>query len=273
VRFYTPFFLIYLASYNPAFSGAWLLEEGEELFIQSLYTYKSDTFVDSEKIKLDTYYKYELNTYMEHGLTDNVTLGAIALYNFVEQEDLKNKGFGNSEFFIRVGLYQYYSNVFSIQANVKMPAIPSEELPKIGTKGWDVEWGLLYGKSFANNDFLDLGIGYRERFSIELRDQIKWHAKYGFVINEGLTIMPALYGTHKVGNPPKTEFTYTVGDALPTTIQVYYFENYYDLIKAEITAFYKIDEKWGVQVGGYKDIYTENTFKGYGGIVGLWRKF
>lgn len=258
---YIIIFLIAVLFSNQASAGAWVLNDGETLSINNLYYYKTNTFFDAGgfETKQPAYKKRTINTYLEEGITEDITLGSSVFYEFIKQNGYNNQGFGDSEFFLRKLLYKNDNSVISIQPLVKIPSASADSLPKIGTEGWEAELKLLYGRNFGNNHYLDTAIGFRKRFEGS-SDQLRWELKFGFRPNDKWTIMPAFYGINNIGGISERQVIITN-------------ENDYSLVKAELSVLYNITPKWAVQIGAYQDIYSRNTGKGYGGIFSIWQRF
>jgi len=258
---YIIFFITFLLYYNTAFAGAWVLDKKERLLIQNFYYYKTNTFFDVNgiEIKQDNFTKGTVNTYLEEGITNDITLGTNIYFEFARQSEYSNQGIGDTEFFLRKLLYKSNKSVLSIQPLVKMPSYSADTLPKIGTDGWDGEIKLLYGRNFGKNHYLDTAIGYRKRFEGS-SDQIRWELKAGLKINDKLTFIPVLYGTHNVGGLSEQQI-------------IIANENDYNLVKAEVTFLYDINDKWAVQMGASQGVFSRNTAKGYEMLFSLWKRF
>ncbi len=248
-------------------AAAWLVPEGKLHSYFTILHYTSDKFYD-EQHKLQPqskYSKYELSGYFEYGYSSSITLGSKLAVNTTTSDDFTewNIGLSDTELFIRKLIWQNDNSVLSIQPLLKTPTISRDDrLPRSGTKEWDAEIRLLAGtncilleyKCFANAE-----LAYRKRFG-KAADQIGFDFTMGLDITKNLTILPQIFTIWRTSTPNRS-------------FRTQIFDNDYNLIKAQISAVYKINNSLALQAGFFRDAYGQNIGQGNGFFISTWHKF
>ena len=109
---------------DAAGAAAWTQPAGQGLAIIKVDEYRSDTYWDRERHSQDTatYRKFELNPYLEYGVTDRATVGANLFVLKVEQEGSgSSTGLGDVELFGRYRLYSGGWDSLALQFLLKLP--------------------------------------------------------------------------------------------------------------------------------------------------------
>lgn len=260
-----------LAAPSPARAGAWTQKEGEGQAILTLSRYQADSFWDADRNKQDQqrYTKWELTPYLEYGLTDWLTLGAQPSFQHVESKDndggtSRNSGLADTEIFLRERLWQQDGSVFSIQQWVKVPGgYDKRDMPGLGYGQVDAELRLLYGwggTAFGLSVFIDGEAGFRKRWESPA-DEVRMDLTAGIRPIPRLLLMAQSFNTIGLRNADRGGPL-----VLPSAPD-------YDLHKIQLSAVVDLDERFSLQLGGYKDIAGRNTGSGSALLAALWIKF
>lgn len=254
------------------YAGGWTQKAGSGIYIQSFsYSYATDFFSDSgKKTPLNGYYKkYEINPYIEYGVRDWLTIGSNIFLQSAVQNDANtnitqtNYGIGDSEFFVRTRIWHNNNFSFALEPMVKFPSITSAAAqPQIGSKNFDAGFTFSSGyafKAWRQNHFINLDTGYRKRFGIP-NDQFKFAATAGFSLSPKWVVMPQFFVTSRLKNQPQSIFTQSSGDD-------------YNLAKLQLSAIYKVTEKFYVQAGVFGNLAGQNAGDGKGMMFSIQKVF
>lgn len=246
-------------SISSCLAGAWTQEENRFLFVGTQSVFVSDGYYDRDgnRQPQQQYRKYEINPYIEWGITDRLTAGANLFLHYVEQDVSEtislspttslttdtasyNAGLGDAEVFARYRIWRQGDALVSIQPLVKLPSLYLyDRLPRSGGSQWDGELSLLGGYGFELWDrwhYVDTRLGYRHRVGNEIHDQLKADIKLGLRVSANWVIQPAIYTTWATDIPKNTPFTESG-------------ENDYDLVKLEASAMYYVTPMFYLQAG------------------------
>lgn len=255
---------VYLLS-SPAYSGAWTQDTGKGLFVQNFSYYSTSRYFDNsgKKQHFSRYSKYELNPYLEYGLRDWLTVGANLFADRTSQNNVSNWGISDSEFFARTRLWKENAFVFSAEPNIKLPSLDKRsEQPQIGNNNYDVGINFSGGygfKTWGLDHFIDLAAGYNHRFGTP-NDQLKFSATAGVSLTKNSMLLTQIFNTTRLDNLFNPAFTQSSSDD-------------YNLTKLQISAMYKIDEKFSLQLGAFSHIAGDNVGSGTGTIFAVNRGF
>lgn len=253
-----------------AHAGAWLQPEGRGQIILNGYYYTADEFFNNQgqRRSQPDYVKYELNPYLEYGLTDTLTVGTNLSLQRAAQDiatggQNTNFSLGDSEFFLRAPLWQEGNWMVSASPMIKLPSPESSNsVPKIGGTHPDAGLGISAGYGFGEGNshhFANLDTMYRYRFG-DPKDQINIAATLGWDLSPEWVLMPQIFLTYRVKSPQAATFTQSSGDD-------------YNLVKLQLSAVYRWDASTSLQFGGFGDVDGKNTGVGRGTLFSLWRKF
>lgn len=200
---------------------------------------------------------YNLNNYIEYGLTDNLTVLNALTYKWLRNEgntfDTTADGLGDVDLGVRYKLLDGQAGIVSGQVLLKIPGRyeNSDPLP-LGNAQYDAEFRLLYGRSlyplipgYGNVEF-----GYRWRAQ-DPADEIRYLVELGFDITKTLYARTKLDGIMSVDNGKKLD-----GSGNPTAT------NNFDLGKLELTLGYKFSPNWGAEATYRPDLYGQNIAAG-----------
>jgi len=252
-----------------AFASAWTQNQGSGQAILTGTYYDTSSYWSNQGHKQSepTYSQYDLNPYIEYGLTSDITVGT----NFFLLRDHQDGsttgtsqtswGLGDSEFFLRKRLWQGDGLVFSAQPMVKLPS-PTDTMPKLGGSSPDAGLGLSGGYSFIAwglQDFADIDTQYRHRFGTP-KDQVNLAGTVGISVSPSWMIMPQTFFTYRTTTPTNAVFTNSGADD-------------YNLITMQLSAVYKVTDETSLQFGGFDHVAGRNTGSGDGVLFAVWKKF
>ena len=252
-----------------AFAGAWTQDQGSGQAILTGSYYNTDSYWDNQGHKQSepAYSKYNLNPYLEYGLTSDITVGT----NLSLQRDHQDSGagsaaqtswgLGDSEFFLRKRLWQDGGFIVSAEPMVKLPS-PTDRMPKLGGSSPDAGLGLSGGYSFTAwglSDFADIDTQYRHRFGTP-KDQINLAGTLGISVSPSWMIMPQTFLTYRTTTPAVAAFSNSAADD-------------YNLITLQLSAVYKASNDVSLQFGGFSHVAGRNTGGGEGALFAVWKKF
>lgn len=249
----------------PAYAGAWLMPEGEGLAITQLTRFTSGTYWDEEGERQPQagYGKWELQPYVEYGLTKKLTVGGSVYLQRTTQAGSSNHGIADPEFFARAMLWKGERQLVSIQPLIKLPSRfeHPDSNPRGGSKSTDAELSLLYGRNLSwlsDRDYADLRIGYRWR-SQDLSPQYRADAAVGLNPTGSWFVIPAVR-LIQAAEVDATVFQQN-GDLD------------YDLLKAELTVAYELSGGDWVQATYFDHLSGRQTGDGHGISVGYAVRF
>lgn len=243
-----------------AFAGAWVQDAGRGLFIAQAGYFSTDEYFDADGALApqDRFQKWELQPYVEYGLKSWLTVGGDASLQYVGQSGDHNAGLGDPELFARARLWQGKRQVISIQPLIKLPSMYiSNGEPRGASRSTDMEFSLLYGRNpnwFGHDDYTDARIGYRWR-GRGLYPQWRADFAYGTYVTDALQLIAAGRSVMAAKLDENAAFR---EDG----------EQNYDLIKAECTAAYHLDEKRWVQLTAFQHVAGFQAGAGRGIAIG-----
>lgn len=248
-----------------AWAGAWTEPQGQGIAIINATYYTTNRYFDTHgTLRAQARFsKYELQPYLDYGLTPVITLGGSAYLDAVSQSGDTNRGIADPELFVRGRVYADDRQVVSLEPLVKFPSsFDHSATPQGGSKSRDVQLSLRYGRSMAlisAGDYTDLRLGYRVR-SRGLSDQWLLDAAIGLKPNGRWEITPALRAT--LANAPAKAATFTENGELD-----------YSLLKAEIGATYHLTAERAVQATLFEHVAGVQTGDGFGITLGFAQRF
>ncbi len=260
-------FILCLSLSGEVIAGAWTAKEGESYHKVGLNYFSSNENFDFDgdtQNSISDFTDVNLTFYMEYGIRDNLTAFLSVPYKQIENKlddgsSAKSSGIGDQEYGLRYNFFNDERGVFSLQGLVKVPDLLDEEpgdLP-LGNDQVDYEVRFLYGKSlYPKPLYFGLEVGYRFRTQAP-SDEIKYMIEIGYNVTETFYLRTKLDGTTSADNadslvPP------TAGNVNPTLAPAY------DLGKLELTAGYKIDDRWSAEFTWSPTVYGQNTADGDG---------
>lgn len=257
---------VWFAYTSPAYAGAWLQPRGQGEFIAQSTYYTSTEFFDRDGFTeaQPRFSKYELQPYVEYGLRDNLTIGGTFFAPLTRQSGNEKLGIADPELFVRTMLWHNDTNRLSIQPLVKAKSLyrNSDSTPRSGSKSYDAELSLLYGRNLtliSDRDYLDTRLGYRAR-SGSLHNQLRVDVAVGVQPIPDWYVIHAVRGviaTHLPENEPFSEN----GDLDS------------DLLRAEIGVAYNLNATRRLQVTAFTHAAGRQTGAGFGVTTGFTQRF
>ncbi len=252
--------MLFVAS--TCFAGAWTLQKGKIYDRLAVNYYFADREFDDDGHRKDfsdngEFRDYNINNYIEFGLTDKITLINSLYYKNIEKEDdvrdMETSGIGDIDLGVKYKLTEGTWGIFSTQALVKIPEAYDEDddLP-LGNGQYDLELRLLYGRSLypAIPGYCNFEVGYRWRLD-DPSDEIRYLIEFGIDITKSLYGRAKLDGTYSMDNGEHFD-----EGGNPTTT------NNFDVGKLDLTLGYKINKSWGIEAGYMPAIYGQNIAAG-----------
>lgn len=249
-------FLVALTFHSAAHAGAWLQPEGKGQYITQVTYYSNDEFFDTNSQRIDQprFSKYEIQPYLEYGLTKRVTIGATGFVQHVSQSGESNNGLADPEFFARTELWGTETKHLSIQPLVKFSSyFESEGPPRGGSRSTDFELSLLYGQNLHildARDYLDVRAGYRLRAN-QLNDQYRADAALGLNLTDKWLLVPAMRATVSSHIDESTVFAENG-------------EQDYNLLKVELGAHYRLAPDKLLGLNAFNHVYGTQIGNGMG---------
>jgi len=247
---------------SAAYAGAWVQEKGNGLGILSLKWYESNRYWDKDRDLVDGgYRKWELNPFLEYGLTGRTTVGMSLFIIDVNDDRRSAPGLSDAEIFARYLLWKGRGGVLSTQLLVKVPGpYESENIPYQGQDQYDLEWRLLYGTggvlpASGSEWYLNTEAGFRRRFG-DPADEVRIDLAAGV---RG----PGKKWELELKQENITGLRNASGPSAPD----------YDLHKIGLSSRYWINQSLALQLGVTRDIYGRNTGQGTAVQGALWVRF
>lgn len=259
---------------SPALADAWTLPQGKHQLITQATLYRTEKFFnrDGDEFTQEPLLKFELNPYYEYGWSDSTTLGANISLQYLTAspapqplgEPLDTSDFFGevTELFVRQRLWQSGPYVIAIQPLIKPPSVFVNEEGEHETSQWDAELALQGGYSFHLGNYesyLSIDLGYRKRFG-NPSDRMNADLTLGTYLNPRWLILAQLYNDYTIDMPENPVFTRLDEDD-------------YNLIKGQLSAVYRFNERYALQFGGFHHLHSQNTGGGGGVLLALWVNF
>jgi hypothetical protein len=257
--------ILFLLISVPAFAGAWVQKQGHGEFIANATYFTTDEYYDrnGDSTSQTRFDKFELQPYLEYGVTKSITLGGSLFLQRAVQGDKHNNGIADPELFLRKQIYRDNKNVVSLQPLIKFASnFNHEATPRGGSGSTDAEISLLYGRNLnliSPRDYADFRLGYRTR-SDDLNDQIRADAALGLRVSDAWEIIPGLRYVKATSLGSATAFSENG-------------EQNYDLLKAELGANYYLNNTRSLRANLFSHVAGKQTGSGQGVTVGYAVKF
>jgi hypothetical protein len=263
--------LIAAVIYYPSLlhAGAAGQQKGDYFISFKPYYYETDQFFDENSNLKDrggTFKKYEVNTYLEYGLTDYHTLTLNSFYNWLTDDapgsKQKNHGFADQEIGLQRVVADGNYGIFALHGMIIIPLGYSlKDEPRLGYDRFGTEIALLYGNNFKILEmygFFESRLGYRY-YSGYPSSQIRGTADLGYDISSRWQILTSgelQYGL-KNGHEKLLQGSSPV-------------QPDYRLLKLTLAARFTLSNHWSLVFGGYRHVWGEDSGGGGGGYVSLW---
>lgn len=201
------------------------------------------------------------NSYMEFGITDDITIGGKAIYGTSwltnSAGSFTDSGFSEIEGYAQYQFARTNRHAASMKLSAGKPAaFQASARNALNDSGADIELAALYGRNLTFGPvktFAAVEIGYRKRFgggADVLRGQATLGAKPGehwLLLLEGFSTVSMR--NEKPGGPD------------------------YDIIKIQPSLVYHFNRRWSVQAGMNEEVSGRNLARGRTFFFGVWSTF
>ncbi|MEO1242754.1 MAG: hypothetical protein AAFX54_12670 [Pseudomonadota bacterium] len=246
-----------------AIASPWTRADNEFLVISRADYFKADLqpvntpdgFVDSQ------FQRIESNTYAEFGVTDDVMIGAKAVYGttwLTRGADTETAtGFSEVEGF---GQYQFLRSgrdAGSIRIAAAVPAnFSSGVRPALQADGVDIDISALYGRNIYDNDFKvfsSIEGGFRKRTG-NAADHIRLQSTIGVEPDAQWLFLLETFATVSLRNEELDGADF-------------------DVVRIQPSILWRFSNRWGLQAGAAEEIAGRNIALGRTFFIGLWSRF
>lgn len=245
---------------RPALGGAFVQRQGMVLAIQELSFSGSLHAFDGRGrlIPVASYQKFTLDTALEYGLADWLTLlgrlESVSIYN-QGPPAAYYRGLGMSELGARVELGRALDEtlIFSAQAMVRWPGAHTANPAAAGMTAVESDWRMMAGGSFDLVDrpgFWSAEAAFRKRGGFE-PDEARLELAAGLSIFDLLQVI--VQGFHVV----------TLRTPLAPASQSH---------KGQVSLLFNPGGAWSIQMGAFRTLAGVNTRRESGALVAYWRR-
>jgi hypothetical protein len=262
VAMLTTYFVV-LLDYGGASASPWAKADNALLIISRANYFNADltpTSAPDGTIE-NRFQRIDSNTYIEFGLTDEVTIGGKAVFGtswLMRGTDIETAtGFSEVEVF---GQYQFYhsgKDVSAVRIAASRPSnFSSGARPELQSDGADIDASILYGRNLLSRQlkiFAAIDAGYRKRFG-QAADQVRLQTTLGVEPGKHFLLLIDTFATLSLRNEE-------VGGAD------------FDIVKIQPSALWRISNRWGVQAGVTEEVYGRNISLGRTYFIGIWSSF
>lgn len=254
------FALVYgAANLTLAQAAPWARPDNELLIISSAKYFSAD--LSGEAPAGGTFRRIESDTYLEYGLTEDITIGGKAIYGttWLERPGFSetSSGFTEIEGFAQ---YQFLRNIrhaASVKVAVAKPAaFQSGARQNFQNDGIDTEIAALYGRNLVFEPvkvFAAAEAGYRKRFG-GAADLIRMQTTLGIEPGKRWVFLIEGFSTVSLQNedPGGADF---------------------DIVKIQPSVVYRFNRRWAIQAGMTEEIASRNLATGRTVFLGFWSAF
>lgn len=261
VRFLGSCAILLLGSSGGGRAAAFLEPEGQgQVIVTTSFTDSANAFDAAGRlVPVASYRKFELNAWMDYGLTDKLTLVFVPSADDIAGSGNPGstyRGLGMTEAGVRMAIAQTESTIFSFQATGLAPGSFNKTNPALaGDNAFESDARLLYGASFqlgGLSSFVDVETGYR------------WHEIGPGEIRADLT-----FGIRPI---PKLQLLAQSFNIVSVGPGLAYAPNFRS-DKLEASAVYDFAENWSAQLGAFATVAAENARRERGLITAVWYRF
>jgi len=247
----------------PALAAPWVRANNELLVISSANYFRADLeptmtsggIVDSDFKRLDS------NTYVEFGLTDDITIGGKAVFGtswLTRGTNIETAtGFSEIEVFGQHQVLRSRQSAGAVRLTLVRPSnFSSGARAELQSDAMDVDISILYGRNLYSRRskiFAAIETGYRKRLGIAA-DQLRIQTTIGFEPSARVLLLVDAFATLSLRNED-------IGGAD------------FDIVKIQPSALWRISNRWGLQAGVTEEITGRNIALGRTFFVGLWSSF
>lgn len=244
--------------------GAWTQPEGRTQAIFTASYYQAGHRFDGrgKRIKQPAYTQYQLNPYIEHGLSERWTVGGSTFLQRADDGVANGFGLGDTELFARAQLYRDGRFAIALQPAIKLPSPFGNDRPAIGSRTPDAGASVIGGMRstlFGLPNFSEMEVGFRYRFGDPL-NQIVASSADGIWVRDDVLLLAQGFATLRIGAPGTASYTQSARDD-------------YSLLRLQWSGIYYFAEDQAVQLGAFYHFFGLDTGAGGGVLLAYWRNF
>lgn len=206
------------------------------------------------------YGQYLLSSYIEYGLTDKLTLGAMPEFEVAQlrtaQRTLTTTGFSDLELFARNVAWQESQWSVAVQGTLKLPTGYNPNTnPALGNGQVDIQPSVSAGRGFNIGRWASYGYieaGYRFRFAGP-NDQVRINLVFGTHPANRWTIQLQSFNIINAVQPPRG-INFNLDSVVANLV-------------------YDVSSRWSVQFGLFTQAVATNFNTGSGVSTGVWCRF
>lgn len=255
----------------PVWAAAWTLPQGKGQVITTASYYSTDRYYSASGTEFTqpAYHKRSLDSLVEYGLRDEVTVGGTLRLEGLSQRHYStgasehNTGIGNTDLFVRYKFWEQNGTVLAVQPMLILPrVIDNGDYPELGSAHTAVEMRGLAATSFAwggQYHFANVELAYRHRTGAPA-DQWQVDATLGLRPAKDWLVLGQWFSTWRA-------------DGLGMTTPTITDEENYELAKLQLTVVYDWSEAVSLQLGGFGHVRSRNTGGGGGMLASVWYRF
>lgn len=249
----------------PALASPWARADGQLLIISRTEYFRTTLPPDNGDDPPGSFQRIDSNTYVEYGLTGDVTIGGKIIYgkSFLANNAGAQHTSGISEL-EGYGQYQFLRSERHA-ASVKLAAVlpaRAQSGARNGLQSNDIQLdaAALYGRNLILSPvkiFTAIEAGYRKSLGVhgvKSADQLRTQVTFGVAPASRLLILLEGFSTLSMRNED-------IGGAD------------YDIVKIQPSLVYRIGKRWSVQAGVNREVAGRNLILGRTLFLGLWSEF
>ncbi|SDS66080.1 hypothetical protein SAMN05216421_1935 [Halopseudomonas xinjiangensis] len=259
----------------PVSAGAWVQEQGRTLTILKLAHTEDATAFDasSERTRFPdrgNSRQDQINLYIEHGLTPDLTAIGNFYYNDVSYDSDtfsgSTRGFGDQELALRYRLNPGSGDTWvgALQGLVSIPTYDDDEMPALGLGDYAFELRYSVGRGYVlggRNGYIDAGAAIRLR-SDDPADEFRFDIASGIALNPHWMLMGEVNVIEGLGNGEERNRLAFIDSTD------------YDLTKLQASLLFTPGAgNVHFQVGYTKPVLGRNTGGADGPFVAAWWRF
>lgn len=242
-----------------AHASPWARPDGELLIISTANYFRAD--LSSQDPAGGEFRRVESDTYLEYGLTEDITIGGKAIYGntWLTRAGLTqtSNGFTEIEGFAQYQVLRNMKHSGSVKLSVARPAaFQSGARENFQSEGVDAEIAALYGRNLVFEPikvFAAAETGYRKRFG-DAADLIRTQVTLGVEPSRHWVLLFEGFSSFSLRNerPGGVDF---------------------DIVKLQPSVVYRFNRRWAVQAGVNEEIAGRNLARGRTFFLGFWSAF
>ncbi len=250
--------LMLSAASGTACASPWAREDGQLLIITHAEYFRSD--LSSQDPRGGRFESLDSDTYIEFGLTDDITIGGKAIYGTSwltnSAGTVTDTGFSEIEGYAQYQFERTIKHAASVRLSAGKPAAFQASARQAVNNGADMELAALYGRNLIFKPvkiFAAAEVGYRKRFGPGA-DVIRSQATLGAEPGKRWMLLLEGFSTVSLRNEKPDGADY-------------------DIVKIQPSVVYRINSRWAVQAGMNEEISGRNLALGRTFFIGLWSSF